>query len=68
LATEAVKKVTSYGFKKLKLKRIYGYCRTFNKSSARVLEKAGYKLEGILRKNKYLRGKYVDDMVWGKVR
>jgi len=38
--------------KKYKLKRLEGWCRTFNKPSARVLEKSGFKLEGILRKNK----------------
>jgi ribosomal-protein-alanine N-acetyltransferase len=68
LATEAAKLVTEYGFKKLKLKRITGMCRTFNKASARVLEKAGYRLEGILKKNKFKNGKYLDDMLWANVR
>jgi RimJ/RimL family protein N-acetyltransferase len=68
LATKAVKLLTDYGFKKLKLKRISGYCRTFNKASARVLEKCGYQLEGILRKNKFKNGKYLDDMVWARVK
>lgn len=43
-------------------------CRTFNKASARVLEKSGYKLEGILRKNKFKDGKYLDDMLWAKTK
>ena len=68
ITTKAVKLVTNYAFKKYHLKRISGWCRTFNKASARVLEKAGYKLEGILRKNKFKDGKYLDDMVWAKVR
>ncbi len=68
IVTKAVKLVTSYGFKKYKLKRIEGWCRTFNKASARVLEKAGYKLEGVLRKNKFKDGKYLDDMIWAKVK
>lgn len=68
VTTEAVALVTDYAFKKYKLKRIAGWCRTFNKASVRVLEKAGYKLEGILRKNKLKDGKYLDDMVWAKVR
>lgn len=68
LATKSLKLVTDYGFKKLKLIRISGMCRTFNKASARVLEKAGFKLEGILRKNKFKDGKYLDDMIWAKVR
>jgi RimJ/RimL family protein N-acetyltransferase len=68
LATAAAKLMTVYGFKTLKLRRIVGYCRTFNKASARVLEKSGYKLEGILKKNKFVKGKFLDDMVWAKVR
>jgi len=67
ITTEALKTLTDYAFKKYKLKRIEGICRTFNKASARVLEKAGYKLEGILRKNKCKNGKYLDDMVFAKV-
>jgi len=39
LATKALKKITEYGFKELKLKRISGMCRTFNKASARVFYK-----------------------------
>lgn len=68
LATKALKKITSYGFNELKLKRISGMCRTFNKASARVLEKAGYKHEGTLCKNKFSNGKYLDDMIWAKVK
>lgn len=68
ITTKAVKLVTDYAFKKYHLKRISGMCRTFNKASARVLEKAGYKLEGILKKNKFKDGKYLDDMLWAKVR
>ena len=68
LATKAVIEITKYGFEKLKLKRISGMCRTHNKASQRVLEKAGYKLEGVLRKNKFKDGKYLDDMMWAKVK
>ncbi len=68
IGTEAVKLVTNYAFRKYKLKRLAGWCRAFNRASSRVLEKAGYKLEGILRKNKFKNGKYMDDMLWAKVK
>ena len=68
LATKATKLLTDYGFKKLKLVRISGWCRSFNKASAKVLENCGYELEGIMRKNKFKDGKYFDDMVWAKVK
>jgi ribosomal-protein-alanine N-acetyltransferase len=68
LATKATKVLSDYGFNKLKLIRITGWCRTFNKASAKVLKKAGFKFEGILRKNKCKDGKYLDDMIWAKVK
>ncbi|MCF7798661.1 GNAT family N-acetyltransferase [Candidatus Woesearchaeota archaeon] len=68
LATKALKKITTYGLNELKLKRISGYCRTHNKASAKVLANAGYEHEGTLRKNKFMNGKYLDDMIWAKVK
>lgn len=68
LATKAVKLLTKYSFKKYKLKRISAWGRVKNKASARVLEKAGYKFEGVLRKNKCIGGKYLDDFVYAKIR
>ena len=67
LASKAVKLVTHYAFKKYKLKRISGMGRANNKASARTLEKAGYKLEGILRKNKCVDGKYLNDFIYARV-
>jgi RimJ/RimL family protein N-acetyltransferase len=66
--TEAVKLITKFGFEKLKLKRIEAFVFTFNKASKRVLEKAGYKLEGILRKNSKKGNKFFDDYLFAKIR
>lgn len=66
--TKAVKLVTRYAFREYKLKRITAVCRTFNKSSARVLEKAGYVLEGIHKKEACKNGKYLDNMHWAKIK
>ncbi|MGE0792561.1 MAG: GNAT family N-acetyltransferase [Candidatus Woesearchaeota archaeon] len=68
IATNAVKLLVNYIFKTYKIKRISGRCRTFNKASARVLEKAGFKLEGIHRKEAYKDGKYLDNMIWAIVK
>ena len=68
IMTQAVKLVTGFGFKKLKLKRIYARAFSFNKASKRVLEKAGYKLEGILRKNTKKDNKFIDDYLFAKIR
>jgi ribosomal-protein-alanine N-acetyltransferase len=68
ISTKAVKIITKYAFIKYKLVRMEANVRTFNKASARVLEKAGYRLEGILKKNKFKNGKFLDDMLWAKVK
>lgn len=68
LTTKALKILIKYIFKKYNLKRLSATCRTFNKASAKTLEKTGFKLEGILRKNKCKEGKYLDDMIWAIVK
>jgi RimJ/RimL family protein N-acetyltransferase len=68
IMAKAVKIMSDYAFKKYRLKRVEAFCRTFNKASAKVLENAGFKLEGILRKNKCKDGKYLDDMVWARIK
>ena len=42
--------------------------RANNKASAKVLEKADYQLEGILRKNKRVDGIYLDDFIYSKIK
>lgn len=68
LATAIVAEVMKYAIKKYKLKRIVGYCRSFNKSSARVMEKCGFVKEATLKKNKFRGGKYIDDELWAYVK
>ena len=48
-ATEAAGSVLPYGFQQLGLNRIYAYHLTRNAASGRVLEKAGFQREGLLR-------------------
>ena len=68
IITEALKLATNFGFRKLKLKRIYAPIFTKNKASARVLEKNGYKFEGILKKNCFKDEKFFDEALYAKVR
>lgn len=68
IGTKSLKIVSKYGFKTYNLKRITANVVTFNKASARALEKAGFKLEGILRKNRYKNKKYYDDFLYAKLR
>lgn len=68
IMTAAVRLITDFGFNKLKLKRIYAHIFLFNRASARVLEKAGYKKEGLLRKNVIKDGKLMDDYLFAKIK
>ncbi|SHJ76109.1 ribosomal-protein-alanine N-acetyltransferase [Anaerocolumna jejuensis DSM 15929] len=61
LATEAVKEVTQFGFDDLKLHRIQAAVMPDNVPSLKVLKKAGFVEEGILKK--YLFGKEFHDTV-----
>jgi [ribosomal protein S5]-alanine N-acetyltransferase len=67
IMTEVVKEVTKYGLNKLGLRRMYAYVFPNNKASMRVLEKAGYKFEGILRKNVKKGNKLIDEYLFAKV-
>lgn len=68
IMTTTVKLVISFCFGKLKLRRIYASIFKGNKVSARVLQKAGFKLEGINRKNVLKDGRIVDSILYAKVR
>jgi RimJ/RimL family protein N-acetyltransferase len=67
IITSAVKLIVRYGFKNLRLKRIYAYVLLPNQASARVLQKSGFKQEGLLRKHFSKDGKIYDVLVFGKV-
>lgn len=68
IVTKVIKLAVPYWMKKYKLKRVEARARTYNKASARVLEKAGFKLEGILKKNVLKDGKLYDDFLYARVR
>lgn len=68
IMTEATKLITKFGFDKLKLQRIGGEVFIFNKGSKRVLEKAGYKQEGILKKYVRAHGRIIDAYILAKIK
>jgi len=68
ITTSALKKITEYGFNKLKLRRLEIGIFPFNKASMRVAEKAGYQYEGRLKKFVLKDKKLVDSLLFAKVR
>jgi len=68
IMTNAVKQMTQKSFNEFSLKRVYAFVFPKNKASARVLEKAGYQYEGTLRKHACKKGKFRDEMIFGKLK
>ncbi len=68
IATKAVELMTDYGFSQLGLVRIYSGVFDFNKASQRVLEKSGFKLEGIFEKSFIKNGKIGDEYRYAKLK
>ena len=68
IMTEIVKRYTQYAFDNFKLNRIFAEPYATNKASMRVLEKAGFNREGVLRANVYKDGKIVDQVVYATIK
>jgi len=68
IVSEAVKLLTNYAFKKYKLIRIEAGLRAYNIGSKKILEKNGFKLEGIRKKCTKKNGRYYDDLSYAKVK
>lgn len=67
--TEAVERITEFAIHELQANRIEIRCDSRNERSARVAERLGYTLEGILRNEKSdVNGSLSDTRVYAKVR
>lgn len=64
IATAAVKAITAYAFESLGLTRLEAHIFARNQASARVLEKAGYEREGLLRKASMKEGEALDNVLY----
>jgi len=66
--TEAVKIIVDYLFLSRNLVRIQAETNPKNIASQKVLEKAGFKKEGLIRKSVYIRGKWQDGVLYSILR
>jgi len=64
IMTKVVTQMVDYGFKTFKIKRIFARPFGTNIGSQKVLEKAGFKLEGSFEKTIYKNGEYLDELVY----
>ncbi len=68
IVTEAVREVTAEGFRRLDLTRIFALPFADNAASIRVLEKAGFVLEGTLRQSAIKEGVIRDQRLYAAYR
>jgi RimJ/RimL family protein N-acetyltransferase len=66
--SEAVKIMVDYLFLSKEIMRIQAQTDQRNTASQKVLEKAGFKKEGTLRKNFFIRGEWTDDYIYSIIR
>jgi RimJ/RimL family protein N-acetyltransferase len=66
--TEAVKIMLDYLFLSKEMPRVQAHADTRNTASQRVLEKAGFKKEGTVRKINFVRGEWRDSYLYSILR
>lgn len=65
IMTDVVGAYVRYAFAELQLLKLVAHVFEFNAASARVLEKNGFKLEGLLRKHFQKNGQLLDARLYG---
>jgi ribosomal-protein-alanine N-acetyltransferase len=68
IATAAVRTVTEHAMSAHDLVRVFALPFAYNRASARVLEKAGFSLEGVLRSSAIKDGRVVDQLLYARIR
>lgn len=63
-ATEIAIALLRLGFQEIGMHRVYGQCDGRNTASARVMAKAGMRLEAHLRENEFVKGEWTDELVY----
>ena len=66
--TAAVGQICAGAFRRFDLLRIYAEPFARNAGSRRVLEKAGFSLEGVMRRGVYKRGQVCDHCMYALLR
>ena len=64
IMTEAVKEMVGYGFENFDIDRIFARPFGTNTGSQKVLEKAGFILEGKFEKTLFKNGAYLDELIY----
>lgn len=68
IATDAVRQVCDHVFENSDIIRIFAEPFAYNAASCRVLEKAGFELEGTLRRNAVKNGRVLDMRMYSRIK
>ena len=68
IMTEALEAVIDFGFERMALNRIEAVVFLENVASHRLLEKLGFEREGVLRQYEFLKGRFVDMIMYSLLR
>ena len=63
-AFEAASALLPFAFNELKLHRLFADCDPRNEASCRLVQKLGFKLEGIHRENYWLKGEWCNTAIY----
>lgn len=64
-ASESIRLILSYAFHTMNLNRVWLKCAEKNEPAVRCYLKAGFKTEGVLRKDLYIDGEYQNAIIMG---
>ena len=68
IMTEALSQIISFAFNESDVNRIEAFVETPNTGSRALLEKLGFRLEGLLRQHEMCRGEIIDIQILGLLR
>jgi len=65
ICSESISLILNFAFNELKMNKIIARTIEYNIISKKLLEKHGFKLEGVLTKNRYYKGNFYDEFIYG---
>jgi len=56
--------VLRYGFERMRLNKVEACTDPRNVASIRLLERLGFRQDGVLRENTYFHGRFIDEVIF----
>lgn len=68
LGPRALNLIAGYAFESCNLHKLYAYVLDFNERGRKAFEKAQFQVEGILKQDRWVLGKFVDVYLMGRIK